>query len=60
MAENYNVSRANVHKIIKSVEEKLYEYEEKLKLHKKSIKLSKIIDSIDDDNLKKKLQDIIV
>jgi predicted DNA-binding protein YlxM (UPF0122 family) len=52
------VSRNAVHKVIKSVEEKLEEYENKLKLYGKSLQLDKIIKSINDDDLKKKLEEL--
>jgi predicted DNA-binding protein YlxM (UPF0122 family) len=55
ISENYNVSRNAVHKVIKGVEEKLIEYEDKLKLYEKNELLDKIIENITDDDLKKKL-----
>ncbi|MDD2203496.1 MAG: HTH domain-containing protein [Bacilli bacterium] len=58
ISENYNVSRSAVHKAIKSIEEKLNEYEEKLKLYKKSIVLDDIIKNLHDEDLKKKLEEI--
>lgn len=58
ISEEYNVSRNAVHKVIKSVEEKLEEYENKLKLYGKSLQLDKIIKSINDDDLKKKLEEL--
>ena len=56
ISENNNVSRSAVHKLIKAVEEKLTEYEEKLSLYKKGTELEKIINSIDDEKLKKELE----
>lgn len=58
MAYNYDVSRNAIHKVIKNVEEKLVFYEEKLKLYEKNIKLSKIIEGIKDDKLRKSLENI--
>lgn len=55
ISENYNVSRNAVHKVIKSMEEKLNEYEEKLKLYEKNKALDKIIDIITDEKLKQEL-----
>lgn len=59
ISENYNVSRNAVHKTIKSVEEKLNEYEKKLGLHQKSILFNEIIDEITDEDLKKRLQELL-
>jgi predicted DNA-binding protein YlxM (UPF0122 family) len=58
ISENNNVSRNAVHKVIKSVEEKLNDYEEILKLYKKSILLDEIIKNLHDEDLKKKLEEI--
>lgn len=56
MSENYDVSRNAVHKTIKSVEEKLLEYENKLKLYEKNKLLDSIIKDIKDEAIKKKLE----
>lgn len=56
ISENYGVSRNAIHKVIKGVEEKLNEYEEKLKLYEKNKALEKIIDTIDDEDIKKQLE----
>jgi predicted DNA-binding protein YlxM (UPF0122 family) len=56
ISENYNVSRNAVHKVISGVEEKLMEYEEKLKLYHKNELLDKIIAKIDDKKLKAELE----
>lgn len=58
ISENFNVSRNAVHKQLKKVKEKLENYEAKLNLIEKSNKLKKIINTIEDENLKKKLIDI--
>ncbi len=55
---NYNVSRNAVHKIIKNVEDKLIEFEDKLKLYEKNKVLEDIIDDIKDENIKKRLEEI--
>jgi len=48
ISENNDVSRNAVHKAIKEAEEKLLFYEEKLNLVKKSEKIKKIINKLDD------------
>ena len=53
IAENCNTSRNAIHKIIKSMVEKLEYYEDKLKLYEKSIELTKIIDTLDKDTKEK-------
>ncbi len=58
ISENFSVSRNAVHKQLKKVKEKLENYEAKLNLIEKSNKLKKIINTIEDENLKKKLIDI--
>lgn len=56
MAENYNISRNAIHKVIKNVCEKLNYYESELNLYDKSIKINELLKSIDDDDLKEKLK----
>jgi predicted DNA-binding protein YlxM (UPF0122 family) len=58
MSENYNVSRNAIHKVIKNVEEKLKEYEDKLHLYKNSTLLEDIIKNVDDKELKEKLESL--
>ncbi len=59
IADNYNISRNAVHKRIKSVEEKLLFYEEKLKLRKKEESIDKKINEIKDEKLKKYVENIV-
>ena len=59
ISENDNKSRNAIHKCIKSVCLKLYEYEDKLRLYEKRRKLDKIIDKIDDLELRKSLEELI-
>ena len=59
MAENYNVSRNAIFKQIKITKEKLDEFEEQLSLKKKKEKLEKIITKINDDNVKKELEELL-
>ena len=59
ISENNDVSRNAVHKSVKSVVNKLYEYEEKLRLYEKETKLKKIIDKIDNVKIKKELEGLL-
>lgn len=58
ISDNYKVSRNAVHKNIKVVEQKLNEYEEKLKLYKKSLIIDNIIGEITDEKIKLELENI--
>lgn len=53
ISDNYSLSRNAIHKMIKSMVEKLEYYEDKLKLYEKSIELTKIIDTFDKDTKEK-------
>ena len=53
ISDNYSLSRNAIHKIIKSMVEKLEYYEDKLQLYEKSIELTKIIDTLDKDTKEK-------
>lgn len=58
IADNNGISRNAIHKHIKSTENKLLFYEEKLKLYEKDKKLKEVIDNIKDETLKEKLKKI--
>lgn len=58
IAENTGLSRNAIHKNIKTVEEKLYFYEEKLELYKKKNILEEIIKNIDDTNTRERLHNL--
>lgn len=58
MAENYNVSRNAIFKQIHIVTDKLKEYEAILGLLEKKKKIETIIDGINDEKLKNKLDEI--
>ena len=58
ISESYNISRNAVHKSLKEISEKLYYYEDKLKLYEKNNKIKKIISDLD-DNLKKQILELI-
>ncbi len=59
IAENVDKSRNAIHKCIKGVCSKLYEYENILGLYRKSKQLEKIIDVIDDKNIKNRLKELL-
>ena len=58
ISDNIGISRNAIHKVVKNMEDKLYFYEDKLKLYSKACKLKSIIDNIDDDGLKEKLKEL--
>ena len=59
MAEDYDVSRNAAFKQVHIVMDKLDELEKKLHLLDKKKKIISIIDSTDDEKLKKKLEELI-
>jgi predicted DNA-binding protein YlxM (UPF0122 family) len=59
IAQNDNVSRNNVHKHLKSCEEKLLFYEEKLGLYKKDKLLEQKVNDIKDENMRKLIEEIL-
>ena len=59
IADNLEISRNAVHKQIKSAEAKLKEYEEKLKIIKKSNLIKEKLKSINDERLKEEIIDIL-
>ena len=59
MGENYNVSRNAIFKQLKITKEKLYEFESNLKLLEKKNKLIKIIEEVDNQKIKKELEELI-
>ena len=59
MSENYEVSRNAIHKQIKEVNNKLEDFELKLKIKEKNIKLKELINKIDDSKLRLELEKII-
>lgn len=58
ISENVNKSRNAIHKCLKSITNKLYEYEEKLKLEEKNKKIKELLSDVDID-LKKKIEEIL-
>lgn len=59
ISENEDISRNAVHKCVKSVVSKLYEYEDKLKMYEKDKKIKDIIDKIDNKEIKKELEGLL-
>ena len=59
ISENYNVSRNAAYKQIQITIKKLIEYEEKLKLNEKRIKIEKLIEKEEDNNTKKSLEELL-
>ena len=58
ISENINISRNGIHKVLKLTESKLNLYESKLRLYEKNKKLNDIIKDIDDEKIKKQLEEI--
>lgn len=58
ISENFCVSRNAVHKQLKEIENKLIEYEEKLKLYSKAIEIKKILVNVDEET-KMKIENLI-
>ena len=55
----YNISRNAIHKQLKVVETKLNEYESILKINRKDILLNEVLDQIEDQTIKNKLNKIL-
>lgn len=58
ISENHNVSRNAVFKQLKEVVNKLSNFEEKLELYTKSLKIKKIISNFD-DKIKSEIEELI-
>ena len=59
ISENEGISRNAVFKQIKDVENKLNYYESKLKLYERNKKLEKLIEKINDNDLKSKIINLL-
>ena len=59
ISENDGKSRNAIHKGLKNSCNKLYEFEDKLKLYEKREKINKIIDNINDEKIKLELRELI-
>ncbi len=59
ISEKYNISRNACFKQLKIIEDKLFDYEKKLKLYYKKEKINAIINMINDKNLKEELENLL-
>ena len=59
IAEIKSISRSAVQKTIKTVLEKLDYYEEILNVYAKNIKLKELVDSLDNEDIKKKIEEVL-
>ena len=59
ISEKYNISRNACFKQLKIIEDKLFDYEKKLKLYYKKEKINAIINMIDDKKIKEKLENLL-
>lgn len=59
VAENTDKSRNAIHKGIKAVCSKLYEYEKILGMYEKSKKIREIIKEVDDEKIKHELEELL-
>ncbi len=59
LADKYNISRNAIHKQLKETIKRLENYEDNLRLAKKNEMLENIIETISDEEIKRKLQEVI-
>lgn len=59
LASKYNISRNAIHKQLKETIKRLENYEDNLRLAKKNEMLENIIETISDEEIKRKLQEVI-
>ena len=59
LATKYNISRNAIHKQLKETIKRLENYEDNLRLAKKNEMLETIIETISDEEIKRKLQEVI-
>ena len=59
ISEKYNISRNACFKQLKIIEDKLFDYEKKLKLYYKKEKINAIINMIEDKKIKEKLENLL-
>ena len=59
LASKYNISRNAIHKQLKETIKRLENYEDNLRLAKKNEMLENIIETISDEEIKHKLQEVI-
>ena len=59
ISEDNDVSRSSVQKQLKDIEEKLINYEEKLKLINRNQKIEKLLEKLEDNELKDKIIELL-
>ncbi len=59
IADNFNVSKSYVGKLINNIENKLLKYEESLKINEKNDKMKKIINQIQDEKIRKQIEELL-
>lgn len=59
ISDNEEKSRNAIHKVIKGIVNKLYFYEDKLKMYERDLKVRKIISKTTDDVIKKELEGLL-
>ena len=59
IAEIKSISRSAVQKTIKTVLEKLDYYEENLKIYNKNLILKEVLDIVEDNNIKNKIEEVL-
>jgi len=59
ISDNLGISRNAIHKSIKCVINKLYEYEKKLKLYQKNNKIKELLNEINNEEIKNKIEELL-
>ncbi len=59
IAENHNVTKANVSKVLNVVSDKLNDYEEKLKINENHKKIKDIISGLNNKDLQEKIDELL-
>ena len=59
ISDNLGISRNAIHKSIKCVINKLYEYEKKLKLYQKNNKIKELLNEINNKEIKNKIEELL-
>jgi len=59
IADNYEVSKSYASKFVNSIQDKLIKYESVLNIYEKNTKLREIIELIDSEEIKNKIEDLL-
>lgn len=59
IADLYSVSRSYASKILNKITNKLQKFEGILKINEKNVKIKKILENIDDENIKNKIEELL-